>query len=66
MSGVEYIQSLVTPAVKDALIALVKAQPADPVDFLGNFLVHYAGTLTSSEIVRPHLLHCKPAPFPTP
>ena len=52
MAGVEYCQEHVTAAVSDGLIALVKAQPDDPVDFLGNFMLHYAKSLESSKAVR--------------
>ena len=51
-NGVEYCQEYVTAAVSDGLIALVKAQPEDPVDFLGNFMLHYAKSLESSKAVR--------------
>jgi len=50
--GVEYCQAMVTDAVSDGLIALVKSQPADPIDFLGNFMLHYSKSLVSSRAVR--------------
>ena len=43
---------MVTDAVSDGLIALVKSQPADPIDFLGNFMLHYSKSLVSSRAVR--------------
>jgi hypothetical protein len=50
--GIEYVQENVTAAVGDGLIALVKSQPEDPIDFLGNFFLHYAKSLESSKAVR--------------
>ena len=51
MAGVEYCQAHVTDAVSDGLIALCRAQPDDPIDFLGNFMLHYAKSLESSKAV---------------
>jgi hypothetical protein len=49
--GVDYIQAMVAEAVSDGLTALVKSQPADPIDFLGNFMLHYSKSLVSSKTV---------------
>lgn len=43
----EYIHSTVYGSVVEGLTALVKASPADPVDFLGRFLIHYADHIDS-------------------
>ena len=51
--GVDYIQAMVAEAVSDGLTALVKSQPADPIDFLGNFMLHYSKSLVSSKTVSP-------------
>lgn len=41
----DYVQSVVGSALVEGLTAVVKAQPEDPVDYLGRFLVHYADHL---------------------
>jgi hypothetical protein len=48
----EYAESTVIPALRDGLVSVVKAQPGDPVDFLGNFLLCYAKSMEADLAVR--------------
>ena len=50
---VDYLKKTVGDALSEGMARVVAQQPADAVDFLGRFLVHFAGVKEKELLVRP-------------
>ena len=46
-----YAESTVMPALRDGLVSVVKAQPGDPIDFLGKFLLLFSKNIGAEKAV---------------
>lgn len=48
----QYVKRTVGPALKQGLAEIVEKRPADPVEYLANFLLKYAENINNQELVN--------------